>query len=140
MASINALCASTHILIPTTLTPMSESGAVTFSQFLEEFSNVLCPKLKILAALPTMTKGTLDQSEIKTIENLAKKMPVWIEHSIPRRQAIADNRLNKDAFVRDLFDRLAEKVITTLGLHPDGPDEGRRTYRGAPIGGYRLSQ
>ncbi len=140
MASINALCASTHVLIPTALTPMSESGAVTFSQFLEEFSNVLCPKLQVLAAIPTFTHGELNLAERKTVENLEQKMPVWCDHHIPRRQAIADNRLLKDAVVRGIFNRLAEKVIETLGLHPDGTNEGRRAYKGTPIGGYRLSQ
>lgn len=140
MASINALCASTHVLVPAALTPMSESGAVTFSQFLQEFSNILCPKLQVLAAVPTFTHSELNMAERKTIENMERTMPVWWDHHIPRRQAIADNRLLKDATVRGIFDRLAEKVIATLGLNPDGTNDSPRTYRGTPIGGYRLSQ
>jgi cellulose biosynthesis protein BcsQ len=140
MASINALCASTHVLIPTALTPMSESGAVTFSQYLKEFQDTLCPKLQVLAVLPTLTRGILNDAEKKTLQNLERALPVWHDLHIPQRQAIADNNVLKHRESREIFKALAEKVTETLRLHPDGTHEGHRAYRSAQFGGTRLPQ
>lgn len=132
IASINALCASTHILIPTALTPMSQSGAVTFAAYLEQFQNTLCQKLEILAVLPTLTRGTLNVDEIKKLAGLAEMLPdveIWKYHFIPDRQAIADNQVQGHAESREKFQNLAKKVIQALRLSSDGTSESRRTHR-----------
>lgn len=142
MASINALCASTHVLIPTSLTPMSLSGAVTFTKYLDKFRNALCPNLKVLSVLPTMTRGTLNAAEITTIENLRRALPgvdVWDDCFIPSRQAIADN-VHTNVESRQIFLRLASNVIRALRLSPDGEPDRGRAHRSSQFRWTRTSQ
>jgi cellulose biosynthesis protein BcsQ len=143
MASVNALCASSHVLIPTALTPMSQSGAVTFGEYLSTFRKSLCPRLQTLAILPTLTHGTLTPPELKALGEIAKRLPgvaIWEDCFIPRRQAIADNEVHKHPESREKFLHLAKRVIQALGLSADGAPEGRGAYRSSQSGGARYSQ
>ena len=136
MASINALCASTHVLIPTALTPMSQSGAITFVEYLKKFRNTLCPKLQILGVLPTLTRGALNVSEGKSLDNLAQMLAgvhIWRDNYIPYRQAIADNLTQNNADAREKFEKLATKLVEELGLRTDGKHEGSRAYRSSQL-------
>nr|MBX2806202.1 AAA family ATPase [Hyphomicrobiales bacterium] len=53
IASINAFCASTHVLIPTALTSMSRNGAVTFIHYLDGLRKTLCPSIRVVGVLAT---------------------------------------------------------------------------------------
>ncbi len=144
IASINALCASTHVLIPTSLTPMSRSGAVTFVHYLTEFRKKLCPSIDILGVLPTFTAtGKLSPGEEKALDEVQHylgRIDVWRDVFIPIRQAIANNEGLKDRAVRALFAAIAQKTISELRLKRDGSTQGRNSYRSPPFGRASLSQ
>lgn len=144
MASINAFCASTHVLIPTSLTAMSRNGAVTFVQILSEFRKSLCPSIAVLGLLPTfIARGELSTPEEKVLDELEKYLrgiPLWKDVFVPLRQDIANNKVLQNRELRDLFDRMAQKVSAELGLTRDGNTEGRHAYRSAPFGRTGLSQ
>jgi chromosome partitioning protein len=143
MASINAFCASTHVLIPTSLSSVSRSGAVTFVHYLKEFQKNLCPSLEVLGVLPTFTAHEqLDAAEQKVIQQLGSYLigvDIWENTIIPRRKGIEHNEVLKDRALRGIFERLARKVIAKLGLEPDGNTPRRYAHRGARFGRSRLS-
>jgi cellulose biosynthesis protein BcsQ len=144
MASINAFCASTHVLIPTSLTSMSRNGAVTFIQCLSEFRKSLCPSIDILGLLPTFTaQGELNSREEAILDELQiylRGISVWRDLFIPVRQGIANNEVLKKPELRGLFDRIAQRVAGELGLKRDGNTEGRHPNRSAPFGRSGVSQ
>lgn len=129
MASMNAFCASTHVLIPTALTPMAQSGALTFVEYLRQFQNSLCPRLNILAVLPTLTRAQFSPGELRPLEDALRDIPIWADFRIPYRQGIADNKVLTDQSLKRIFDALALKVLQTLQLKPNGANEGIGTYR-----------
>lgn len=143
MASINAFCASTHVLIPTSLSSMSRSGAVTFVHYLKEFRKNLCPSLEVLGILPTFTAHEqLDAAEQKVVDHLGSYLvgiDIWQDVIIPRRKGIENNEVLRDKALRRIFDRLARKVIAKLGLMQDGDAQGRYAHRSARFGRPDLS-
>jgi chromosome partitioning protein len=144
MASINAFCASTHVLIPTALTSMSRSGAVTFVHYLAEFRKSLCPSIQVLGVLATFTaQGKLNPAEEKVLDELEEYLPgvdVWRDIFIPVRQDIANNRVLQNPDSKARFGYIAQKVITTLGIRRDGSTQGRNADRSARSGRADLSQ
>lgn len=132
MASVNAFCASTHVLIPTALTALSQSGAVTFIQYLSEFRKNLCPHLDVLGVLATFTMaGSLTDGEERVLDRLEGHLPgqdVWRDIFIPIRQDIANNRVPQSPDTKGRFDYIARKLIGRLGLGRSKNDEGRRAY------------
>jgi cellulose biosynthesis protein BcsQ len=144
MASINAFCASTHVLTPTSLTAMSRSGAVTFVHYLTEFRKSMCPSIDVLGVLPTFTaQGRLSAPEEKALDELQRYLrgiSVWKDLFIPLRQDIANNKVLQNPELRALFDRIAEKIAGDLGLKRDGNTQGRGAGRSAPFGRTGLSR
>jgi cellulose biosynthesis protein BcsQ len=144
MASVNAFCASTHVLIPTALTPMSRSGAVTFVEYLKEFRKSICPSLNVLGVLATFTAtGTLSDRESAALSELEKFLPgidVWRDVFIPARQDIANNRVLQSPGSRQLFAFIAQKIIGKLGLDRDRNHEGRHAHPGSRPGWADLPQ
>jgi chromosome partitioning protein len=144
MASINAFCASTHVLIPTSLTAMSRSGAVTFVHYLREFRKSLCPTLKVLGVLATFTaRGELSTPENRVLDELETFLPgveIWRDLYIPVRQGIANNRVLQDQSLKALFAAVAKKVAAKLELKRDGNPQGPHPHRGARYRGAGLSQ
>lgn len=135
MGSVNALCASTHVLIPTALTSLSRSGAVTFVEYLSEFRKHLCPSLLVLGVMATFTaRGSLSPAEERALgelERLLAGRDVWRDIYIPIRQAIANGHVLQDPQCKAIFDFLAQKIIAKLGLRRDGHNDGRRPHSGA---------
>jgi cellulose biosynthesis protein BcsQ len=144
MASINAFCASTHVLIPTALTSVSFSGAVTFVQYLTEFRKSLCPWVNVLGVLATFTaRGELNAAEKKSLDTLAEYLPhidVWKDIFIPIRQDIANNDVLKNAESRGRFEYIAQKIIQNLELTRNGNGQRRGPYRSSQFGRAGLSQ
>lgn len=137
MASVNALCSATHVLIPTALTALSQSGAVTFVEYLSEFQRTLCPLINILGVLPTFTHGVLspgEQSVIATLERHLSGVEIWDDVFIPLRQDIADNRVQHSGECREIFQRLAYKIVRNLGLLSHGNNQDRRPHQGTRPG------
>lgn len=54
--TINALCASTHLVIPTKLDRMSVEAVIYFSRDVDRMRAKLFPGLKLIGVVPTMTK------------------------------------------------------------------------------------
>lgn len=54
--TINALCASTHLVIPTKLDRMSVEAVIYFSRDVDRMKAKLFPGLKLVGVVPTMTK------------------------------------------------------------------------------------
>ncbi len=135
IASINAFCASTHVLIPTALTAVSRSGAITFVEYLSEFRKHLCPSISVLGVLATFTAtGVLSPAEQKALDELERYLPliqVWRDIFIPLRQDIANNRVLQNPDCRGRFAYIAQKIIGKLGLHPNGDNDGHRARSGA---------
>lgn len=144
MASINAFCASTHVLIPTALTSMSQSGAVTFVHYLNEFRKTLCPSINVLGVIATFTaQGELNSAEKTVLAKLKDYLPgidVWRDIFIPLRQDIANNRVWQNNALKALFIAIAQKVVANLGLERDGNPQGRPPHRSAGFRGAGLSQ
>jgi cellulose biosynthesis protein BcsQ len=144
LASINAFCASTHVLIPTTLTSMSRSGAETFVHYLTEFRKNMCPSIKVLGVLATFTAtGTLNTAEKTALDELEKYLPhidVWRDVFIPRREDIANNHVLQNPGCRALFEYMAQKIIVKLELRGNGNSQGRDAHRSPHFGRAGLSQ
>lgn len=143
IASINALCASTHVLIPTALTPMAQSGAVTFVEILKKFNKTLCPSLDVLGIIPTFTKGTLNDVEKTALNMLQKHVPqveIWDDAFIPLRQDIASNKFQYNSDIKSIFEAVKKKITNKLGLKPDENDGDPRSYRGFGFSRPGLSQ
>lgn len=142
-ASINALCAATHVLIPTALTTVSISGAITFADVLRKVHGKVCPRLKSLAIVPCLTTQTnLTASEIAIISKIGEalpRIPVWKDENIPRRQAIADNRnFFQNETVSTPFKNLAAKIVTAMDLRHNERHAIIGANQGAGFGWNRL--
>jgi cellulose biosynthesis protein BcsQ len=143
IASVNALCASTHVLIPTALTPLAYSGAATFAVFLKEFRAKLCPRLEILGILPTFTHAPLNDQEIAFVRQIETNLPgisIWDEQAIPRRQNIADNKSLANSEAREKFLALADRSIKELGVVKHGENASRGLRLGAEVHRRALPQ
>lgn len=72
--SINALCASTHLLVPTCLDEMSAQAAEYFLSQVSRMQDRVFPKLKVLGVVPSIhhsDKGYLSGEE-RALDRLAK--------------------------------------------------------------------
>ncbi|MEZ5972490.1 MAG: ParA family protein [Hyphomonadaceae bacterium] len=70
--TINALCASTHLVVPTKLDRMSVEAVIYFSRDVDRMRSKLFPGLKLVGVVPTMTKvGTRiqpdEQGHVRTL-------------------------------------------------------------------------
>lgn len=134
-STINALCASTHLLIPSVLDQMSAEAAVYFSRDIAAMRRTLFPNLQLLGLVPTFTYRTdsLTIREQGVVDYLdASLRPFWggadwvrEEVSIPRKGSIGDvagkgiayvdaGSASKTAEVRAIFDRLGEGVFSKV--------------------------
>jgi cellulose biosynthesis protein BcsQ len=143
IGSLNALCAGTHVLIPTAPTVMSISGAVTFVDILKRFKQSLALRLIVLAVLPTLTfQQGLNPREKKLLDDLGadlRDIEIWKDLNIPRKQAIAENRKLNDLNIEPLFKPLALKIESTLGLTRHGSDSPLGAHRDSRLGRFGLS-
>lgn len=139
MASINAFCASTHVVIPTALSLMSRSGAFTFVKSLREFREGLCPAIDVLGVLPTFTAdGTLMDAEMRVLDELEHYLPgidVWQDVFLPYRRDIANNRVLQNPECRERFELIAQKIIDKLKLQRYRRSQDSHAYRGDRLGG-----
>jgi len=73
--SIQALCASTHVLVPAIMDPTSSETVVRFFNQLSALQAKLCPKLKQIGIVPAKYQANLRSAanEIEKIKNLNEK-------------------------------------------------------------------
>jgi chromosome partitioning protein len=133
-ASANALCASTHVLVPTILDNMSATAAVYTLEAILQLKDRISPTLKIVGVVPTLvyqSTGYKDR-EVEAISFLkgeiasrfAKRqdapIKVFENERIMRKEAFANVAGEKVAFfedadVRDMFARLGLSLALAIG-------------------------
>jgi chromosome partitioning protein len=131
-SSVNALCASTHLLVPTVMDTLSAEAIVFFARDIEKMRERLWPNLNVLGVIPTLTyQDRLDDSETTVAKRLAVDLrPFWAQDGIvlqsariPRKNKIRDvaglgiaylipNKPGDGA--REIFGRLGEIVEARL--------------------------
>lgn len=130
--TINALCASTHLLIPTVLDHMSAEAVIYFSRDVALMRDTLFPSLRLAGVVPSLVwrQDELSPREDDTIRNLnrslaaswGRKDTVLAEAAIPRKNIIGDIAGLGIAYVdagtrpntrkvRELFDPIAAKIV-----------------------------
>lgn len=124
--AINALCASTHVLVPTIFNPLSAEPVENFLKTARTLMDFLNPKLSFLGVLETMSppsnQGKDARAEGRTIivEALKKSFPdVHIfKSNVPRRTAIANGTVaylqNDDA--KAIFNAVGDEIRGRIGL------------------------
>jgi chromosome partitioning protein len=134
-STINALCASTHLLIPSVLDQMSAEAAVYFSRDIAAMRQRLFPNLQLLGVVPTFTykAESMTIREQGVVDYLDASMrPFWggadwvrEEACIPRKSSIGDvagkgiayvdaGSKAKTTDVQAIFDRLAKLVFAKV--------------------------
>lgn len=99
-ATVNALCASTHVLIPTILDSMSTQAALNTLDVVRQFRKLLNPGLEVLGIVPTMVnRAELNGREKDSLERMIARLPefwkqaplphIFVDQMILRREAIA---------------------------------------------------
>ncbi|MBI3439218.1 MAG: ParA family protein [Proteobacteria bacterium] len=123
--SINALCASTHLLVPTTLDDMSAQAATYFLDQVSRMKGSVFPGLRVLGVVPSMVyqNGAYLEEEADAVARLKKygsevlNRPDFLleDARLFRRAAISRWAGKGVAYlhsqpVRALFQNLAEKI------------------------------
>src|SRR5215470_9480577 len=132
-ATINAFCASTHLLVPTVYDKMSAEAVGTFLNGVRTLKNALNTQIDLLGLVGTLThrQDSLIPRE-QNARNLAKDQVarVWgpnfhiFERHIPRKSAIAEAAggdiafYHRDASVRSLFVALGDEIAGRLWPQP----------------------
>jgi chromosome partitioning protein len=127
--TINALCASTHLLIPTKLDEMSAEAAIYFMQQIERMQDGLYPRLQLIGVAPTMTQeierlSDFEERGKERLENygkikLGRSDLLMMEHRIPQKVDIARSAGVGVAYVRrvsvrPIFDGLGSEILQRL--------------------------
>lgn len=132
-ASVNALCASTHVLVPTILDNMSTSAAVNTLDAILKMKQKISPGLKVLGVIPTfVSQSTYRSRELEALQYLCfeiesrfsrmqdSEIAIFRDERILRREAFAKVEAHQVAYfenaeVRDMFAKLGDKIATCIG-------------------------
>ena len=146
-ATVNAVCASTHVLVPTILDGLSASAAVNTIDALLKLKDKISPSLKIVGVVPTFVfqKTGYRRREALALNDLKEDIQarfsrkqegaikVFEDERILRKEAIANVAGEKVAFfhdadVRNMYTRLGIAVARAIGgeLERKLGDEGAR--------------
>jgi chromosome partitioning protein len=120
-ALVNALCAATVVLIPTTMDELSVEAAVTFQKTCRDYHHEFNPRLRVGGVVGTLEGGI--QAEELAVESYKKQVrqadpplpDVWMDTRIPRRAEFS-NVAGKDIAylrsrnVRNAFISLANEL------------------------------
>jgi cellulose biosynthesis protein BcsQ len=126
--TMNALCASTHVLVPTIMNPISAEPVINFLLQTRKLMNELNPKLTFLGVLETMTLPSnvgvrgRESARLELQEGLKKLRPEIsiLVADIPRRTALADGGLAylTDAQIAATFNALGSELVAKIGELP----------------------
>jgi len=129
--TVNALCASTHVLVPTIFNPLSAEPVQNFIRMAKGLMDVLNPKLEFVGVVETMSppanQGQRARAEGKRIisEGLQEFPGIGILRSkIPRQPAIADvggsslAALTGNRATRGIFENLGREVFASVKREP----------------------
>jgi len=130
-ASVNALCSSTHVIIPTMLDGTAATAALNTVSAVYKLKQKLSPSLDFLGILPTFVDRRTEYSprELNNLYFLADEIQsrfpdeglgIFHEERILRRAAIASAAGNgaayfHDAEIREMFDKLGRRIATEIG-------------------------
>lgn len=129
---VNAISASTHLLIPTVLDRLSTEAVPTFLKQLRAMKLDLAPQLELLGVVPTMTTQStgLTASEREALQVMMQEAPqgwgsdafVFSDAFIPDKAAIARaanrNFAYNDRDCQWLFQRLGSAIDKRLATIP----------------------
>jgi cellulose biosynthesis protein BcsQ len=123
--TINALCASTHLLIPTIFNPISVEPIENFLGLIKTLLiNDLNTRLKVVGILETLTPPQNQQVDNRnkaraTIDAARQKwfsdVPI-LESNVPRRAPLADEGVSSKNEITAIFDNIGNEIIGKLGL------------------------
>jgi cellulose biosynthesis protein BcsQ len=127
---VNALCASTHLFVPTVLDQLSMDGVTSFLNDFDKLRPVLFPVLELVGILGTMKRNNsdnFDESEGKALESLKAVLMkrfgsdhhLWQDQIMPRMQAFARMAGVRVAYpsereVRPIVEGLGEKISSRV--------------------------
>ena len=126
LGAINALVASTHLVVPTVLDQLAAERVGYFLRHASMFRDLFNPNLKLAGVLGTMTyRQQLTGNEIDTLANLRETLGNWgsgghiFQQNIPRKQSLANSAGNDVAYLRHnditrLFDRFGSELMERL--------------------------
>jgi chromosome partitioning protein len=128
--TVNALCASTHLLIPTVFDKLSAEAVGTFLNGVQVLKTHLNPMIELLGVVGTLTfKQTALNDREQQAKNIAiaevqrtwSANPCFFNRHIPRREAIATAAGESVAYFTDhtvkrWFDELGQEVLERLSL------------------------
>jgi cellulose biosynthesis protein BcsQ len=130
MGTVNALCASTHLLIPTILDSQSARPVGLTLDSITELKRKLNDKLRLLGVVGNRnsnTEDTLSDAEeeaLNTIRQSLAENDTWghgciFKKTIPRRAAIINNVGEDVPYLanrrfRELFDELGRQIMDAL--------------------------
>ena len=132
-ATINAFCASTHLLVPTVYDKMSAEAVGTFLNGVRTLKNALNTQIDLLGMVGTLTQRDSLVPREQNARNMAKDQVarVWgpnfhvFERHIPRRTAIAEAAggdiafyNQRDSSIRSLFVALGDEIAGRLWPKP----------------------
>ena len=131
--AINALVASTHLVVPTVLDRLSAETVGAFLRKVRALRNDLNHQLALVGVVGTFTSGVdrLKPHEEDALAMVRAGLAQWgeevpiIDRHIPRRQAIAEYAGRDLAYVKDeaiaqIFDALGREVAARMGLDAGG--------------------
>jgi cellulose biosynthesis protein BcsQ len=128
---VNALAASTHLLVPTILDQLSAEAAVTFLRQLKELRGELFPMLQPLGVVGSMVEHNVglkpyEDRALTAIQAVAPgawggDVHVFRDEVIPAKSAIAKTAGHALAYIDDaecrrIFARFGAKVAERVGL------------------------
>jgi len=124
--TINALCASTHVLVPTIFNPIAAEPVPNFLRNAVGLMRRLNPTVNFLGVVETMAPPPTQGQEARMagrllIEEALRDLRPTIEifdTFVPRRVPIADGGIAylADASARLIFDQLGDEISEKIGL------------------------
>jgi len=127
-ASISALCASTHFLVPTNLDKLSAETIGSFLNRVRALKEGLGLPIELAGVVGTMSYyDALNDDEKEALATIREGLRQWgpdahvFERTIPRKKVLADVAGSdvgylKNREVRTIFDTLGQQVATRIGL------------------------
>ena len=135
-ATVNALCASTHLLVPTALTPISARAVGPFLKMARGIKVELNQELKIAGVVGTLTSpdGSLNVREQQIIETIVEDaLEEWngpegsyiFRRTIPRRASMSTASVGTLGYltdddanvrIRDILDEFGTELAQRIGL------------------------
>jgi chromosome partitioning protein len=125
--TMNALCASTHLLVPTALTAVSAEPVANFLAMARVVKDKLNPNLKMIGVVETLrqqgraAKSAVDAREhayITVQRGIQRHFPeaTILEEDVPRINSIVEEGIayQEDVRVQRIFERLCAKIKEEL--------------------------